>query len=295
MEAQSKKILKRAKPEAHGRSKFTVDQAKFIAERLREAFLRTKVGNFREIKRLMLEFSREFLSKGGKGREVTNLGATTIYTFLEKHDIPAPTKIQRTNSEDSPEESEVKVESFEESVSQSTKGTEVRPTIDLAEGEESSLLAELEKRRKEIEQLESKLGKFKPKPKTASPKAAPVESAPIKVPNLMKPQPFSLSQSNSFDSKPETQPGFSLSSHNSRESTGSSHTANMFNGFMGGFPGMPTMPPMPSMMPMGPMMNLGMMNNTQGQLMMIWGMINQFMHCMLQNQKNGNLINGGGS
>jgi hypothetical protein len=298
MEVHSKKILKRAKPGAHGRSKFSVNQAIYIAERLRAAFLKTKVGNFRQIKRLMLEFSREFLSKGGKGRDVSNLGATTIYTFLEKNDIPAPTKIQRTQSKVSIQPLDIKFESVKDSVSYDTNRTEAQPTIDLLEAGESTLIAELEKRKKEVEQLESKLGKFNPKPNSSSQKVIPIEPAIIMVPNSGNPQPVCSPQWNNFASKTDQQPGFAFLSYNNRESTTSNTSMNMFNGFMGGFPGMdgilgrPTMPPM---MPMGHMMNPGMTNNTQGQLMMIWGIINQFMHCMLQNQRNGNTINGNGS
>lgn len=293
MEQNSKKILKRPRPEAHGRSKFTVDQAKYIAEKLRDAFLKTKVGNFREIKKLMLEFSREYLAKGNKGREVSNIGATTIYTFLEKHNIPAPTKIQRGQTEESSNSIDIKVETNEETKSLLTARTEIYPIpIEMIE-EETLLKRELERRKNEIILIESKLEKFRNKNKPEGSDQSPSDAAIPKTTQNNKPHSIIIPTLVSSESKGDQQAGFTLSNPPSNASTASTGSSGSNPSMGGGFPGMNAMNPM---MGFPPMMNPSMMTNPNAQLMMIWGLINQFMHCMMQaNRTNTNSTVGQGA
>lgn len=160
MEQKSKKITKQNKSTSHGRSKFEKEQAHYIAENIKAALKAGKLLLLKDIREMMFKLSKEFIEQGNPGKCITSIGTTIIYTFLEKHGIPAPQKVKQNFSEQS---AEIKTgdsktsEKIAESPSKSPEASNVTPQKIIEPEDDEQWLAERKKLESELQEHKNRI------------------------------------------------------------------------------------------------------------------------------------------
>jgi DNA topoisomerase VI subunit B len=76
----------------HGRSKFTFSQSEYIANKLRGILPKKKDITTNALRKLLLKTANEYVRNFKEGNLTKKLGSTTVYDFLRRNNITAPSK-----------------------------------------------------------------------------------------------------------------------------------------------------------------------------------------------------------